>query len=54
VDDHIHTGFVTVAFVTVAAIVGINVVRFVAAQLATRDATAKLGKALGATVTFGG
>lgn len=53
---HVHTGLSAIVFVTVAAIVGINVVRLVAAKAAKSDtsALAKAGKAVGATVTFGG
>lgn len=53
---HVHTGIGAIVFVTVAAIVGLNVVRFSAA-LAAKSQTpfvAKLGKSVGATVTFGG
>ncbi|MHB8674584.1 MAG: hypothetical protein ACYDAK_13030 [Candidatus Limnocylindrales bacterium] len=51
-----HTGIGAVVFVTVAAIIGFNVVRIGAAMLAKQSnpLAAKTGKALGATVTFGG
>jgi hypothetical protein len=53
---HLHTGIGAVVFVTVAAIVGFNVVRIGAAMAAKsqNSAVAKIGKSVGATVTFGG
>ena len=51
---HVHSGIGAIVFVTVAAIVGINVVRIIAAQIAATQSGAKIGKAIGATVTFGG
>lgn len=53
---HVHTGIGAVVFVTVAAIIGLNVVRIAAAFAAKSQtpAVAKIGKSVGATVTFGG
>jgi hypothetical protein len=52
---HVHTGIGSIIFVTVAAIIGLNVVRIGAAMLAkqSNSGAARVGKALGATVTFG-
>jgi hypothetical protein len=49
---HLHTGFVTFAYVTLAAIVGLNLVRFAAAKLTEHESTATFGKSVGALVTF--
>lgn len=52
-DPHIHTGFIVFATVGVYAILFIQVMRLLAARLATYPATEKIGAALGAVVTFG-
>lgn len=51
--EHLHSDIVTFAVVTVYAIIGLNLVKLGAAWLATRSATAGVGKAIGGLVTFG-
>lgn len=51
--QHTHTGVIAFAYVTVAAIVGLNLVRLAAAKLTENPSTATAGKALGALVHFG-
>jgi hypothetical protein len=51
--QHTHTGVIAFVYVTVAAIVGLNLVRLGAAMLASNAKTETVGKALGALVHFG-
>ncbi len=54
--DHLHSGVVAVLWVTVAAVVGINLWRLSASKLVTSSSpgVASFGKAMGALVHFGG
>lgn len=53
--EHLHSGIEDVIFVTIAAIVGFNVVRLSAAWLVQRGGTAeKVGSVMGGLVRFGG
>ena len=51
--QHTHTGVIAFAYVTVAAIVGLNLVRIGAAMLTNNPKTETVGKAIGALVHFG-
>jgi hypothetical protein len=53
VEPHIHSGFIVFATVGVYAILFIQILRLIAAKLATYPATERLGSALGAVVHFG-
>lgn len=50
--EHVHTGFVNVLFAGISAIVVIQVIRLLAAQLVANPATEGAGKTIGALVTF--
>lgn len=54
--DHLHSGVVAVLWVTVAAVVGINLWRLAAAKAVSsgNPALQSAGKAAGALVHFGG
>ena len=54
--DHLHSGVVAVAWVTVAAVVGFNVWRLIAAKAASSNngTISAVGRAAGALVHFGG
>ncbi len=52
-EPHIHSGFIVFATVGVYAILFIQIIRVLAAWLASNPATEKIGAALGATVHFG-
>ena len=54
--DHLHNGIVSFAYITLAAIVGLNLWRLAAAKLVTsgNPTVAALGRAAGALVQFGG
>lgn len=47
---HLHSGFDTFIIVTVYAIIGLWVTRFLAAQMLEHESTHAIGKALGALV----
>jgi hypothetical protein len=51
--QHTHSGLLAFAYVTVAAIVGLNLVRLSAAWLAKNPKSEPIGNALGALVHFG-
>lgn len=51
--QHTHTGPISFVYVTVAAIVGLNIIRIVAAKLTENPSTETAGRALGALVHFG-
>jgi len=51
--QHTHNGLIAFAYVTVAAIIGLNLVRLGAAWLSDNPKTEPVGKALGALVHFG-
>lgn len=50
--EHIHTGFPTFVYAGLSAIVMIQILRFIAAQLVDRDGLEPVGKMLGSLVTF--
>lgn len=54
--DHLHSGVVAFVWVTVAAVVGMNLWRIVAAKAVTSNnsTVAGIGRAAGALVQFGG
>lgn len=54
--DHLHSGVVAFVWVTVAAVVGINLWRLVAAKAVTSSngVISSTGRAAGALVHFGG
>ena len=53
-EGHFHHDVVSVAWITAAAIVGINVLRLIAAWLAGRSGVlATAGTAIGSLTTFG-
>lgn len=51
-DEHFHTGIVALTVTAVGVMVVFQLIRLGAAQLATHDGTAALGKSLGALFTF--
>jgi hypothetical protein len=51
-NGHFHTGIVSFVFAGLAAIVMIQLLRIVSAQLLTNTATEGAGKIVGALVTF--
>ncbi len=51
--EHLHSDIVTFAVVTVYAVIGFNLWKLGAAWLANQSPTARVGKAMGALVTFG-
>lgn len=51
--QHTHSGLIAFAYVTIAAIVGLNLVRLGAAWMVKNPSTEPAGKALGALVHFG-
>lgn len=51
--DHIHTGFPAFVFAGLSAIVMINVLRLVAAQMVLRPGMEPAGRFIGSLVNFG-
>ena len=51
-NDHIHTGFPAFVFAGLSAVVMINVLRLVAAQMVLRPGMESAGKVLGSLVNF--
>lgn len=54
--DHLHTGIVNAVYITIIAVVGLNLWRLVAARAVTSSnpTVASIGRSAGALVHFGG